>query len=72
MPIRPPIPKKQFDQKIQGQWSRLNVPQSVQRPVDSFPFCFTSGHLIDSRPFRSMTIGPPIPEVQFDFENSRS
>ena len=25
-----------------------------------------------SHPFHSMTIGPPIPEVQFDLENSRS
>ena len=29
---------------------------------------FISGHPIDSRPFLSMTIGPPIPEIQFDFE----
>ena len=29
-------------------------------------------HAIDSRPFHSMTIGPPIPEIQFDLENSRS
>ena len=33
---------------------------------------FTSGHPIDSRPFRSMTIGPPIPEIQSDLKNSRS
>ena len=29
-------------------------------------------HAIDSRPFHSMTIRPPIPEIQFDLENSRS
>ena len=27
---------------------------------------------MDSRPFRSMTIWVPIPEIQFDLENSRS
>ena len=27
---------------------------------------------IDSRPFHSMIIQPPIPEIQFDLENSRS
>ena len=35
----------------------------------------TIGYLIDSRPFCSMTmmtIGPPIPEIQFGLENSRS
>ena len=34
--------------------------------------CFTSGHPIDSCPFHSVTIGLPIPEMQFDFENSSS
>ena len=29
-------------------------------------------HAIDSHPFNSMTIRPPIPEIQFDLENSRS
>ena len=29
-------------------------------------------HAIDSRPFRSMTIRPPIPEIQIDLQNSRS
>ena len=33
---------------------------------------FTSGLPINSCPFHSMTIGPPIPEIQFDLENSRS
>ena len=27
---------------------------------------------MDSRPFRSMAMGPPIPEIKFDLENSRS
>ena len=31
-----------------------------------------SPRCIDSHPFRSLTIGPPIPEIQFDLENSRS
>ena len=34
--------------------------------------CFTSGHPSDFCPFRSMTIEPPIPEIQFDLEFSRS
>ena len=33
---------------------------------------FTSGHPINSCPFRSMTIRPPIPEIQFGLENSMS
>ena len=61
-----------FDLKIQGHRSRPGVPQSAQHSVDWFPLCFTSGHPIDSRSFRFMTTGPPIPEIQFDLENSRS
>ena len=33
---------------------------------------FISGHPLDSYLFRSMTIGPPIPEMQFDLEHWRS
>ena len=55
--------------KIQGQRSRSKVLQSLQRPVDSFPECFTSGHPIDPCTFCFMTIGPPILEIQFDLEN---
>ena len=29
-------------------------------------------HAINSRPFHSITILPPVPEIQFDLENSRS
>ena len=58
--------------KIQGQRQRTKVPQSAQHPADSFPERFTSGHPIDSCSFRSMTIGPPIPKIQFDLKNSRS
>ena len=34
--------------------------------------CFTSRHCMDSHPFRSMTIRPPISKKQFNLENSRS
>ena len=67
-----PLPRYNLTLKIQGQGSRSKVPQSAQRPAASFPQCFTSGHLIDSRLFRSMTIGPPIPKIKFDRKNSRS
>ena len=58
--------------KIQGQRSTTKVPQSKQHLVDLFSWCFTSGLPIDSRPFCSMTIRPPIPAIQFVLENSRS
>ena len=66
MTIGPPIPEIQFD--LQNSRSKVKVKgtQSAQHPDDSFPYCLTSGHPIDSRPFRSMTIGPPIPAIQFD------
>ena len=67
-----PFPRYNLTLKIQGQRSRSKVPYSVQCPVDSFPQWFTSGHPMDSRPFHSMTIRPPIPEIQFDLTNSRS
>ena len=67
-----PFPRYNLALKIQGQRSRSKVPQSAQHPADSYPLCFISKHPIDSRPFRSMTIGPPIPEIEFDLENSRS
>ena len=67
-----PFPRYHLTLKIQCQRQRSKVSQSAQHPVDSFPYCFTSGHLIDSHPFRSVTIGPPIPEIQFDLKNSRS
>ena len=56
-----PFPRYHLTLKIQGQMSRSKVPQSAQHPVDQFPYCFTSGHPIDSCPFRSMTIAPPPP-----------
>ena len=56
-----PFPRYNLTMKIQVQRSRSKVPQSAQRPVDSFPYCFTSGHPIDSRPFRSWLSGLPFP-----------
>ena len=44
----------------------------MQHPIQSFPLHFTSGHPIDAHPFCSITIRPPVPEIQFDHENSRS
>ena len=66
-----PFPRYNLTLKNQGQRSRSKVPQSAQRPADSSPYFFTSGHPIHSSPFRSMTIGPPIPETQFDLKHSR-
>ena len=48
------------------------VPRSIFRFQVTRWLCFTSGHAINSRPFFSMTIGPPIPEIQFDLASSRS
>ena len=75
--IRPAIPKIQFD--LENSRSKVKVkgtPVSASSSrLISFVFHiwhFTSGHPIDSHPFRSMKIVPPIPEIQFDLENSRS
>ena len=48
------------------------VPKSILYLKVTKWLVFTSGHPIDSHPFRSMTIGPPIPEIQFDLGYSRS
>ena len=68
MTIGPPIPEIQFDLEN----SRWKESQSAQHQVGSFPQCLTSGHPIDSRPFRSMAIAHPLPEIQCDLENSMS
>ena len=67
-----PFPMYNLTLKIQGQRQRSKVPQSAQRPDNSFPQCFTPGHPIDPCPLSSMTFGPPIPEIPFDLDNSRS
>ena len=72
MTIGPPIPEIKFDLENSRSKAKVKIPQSAQHPIDSFPQCFTSGHPIDVRPFCSMTVGPPIPEIQFDLKNSRS
>ena len=66
------FPRYNLTLKIQGHRQRSKVPQSAQCPDYSFPYCFTSGHPINSCSIRSMTFGPPIPEIQFDLDNSRS
>ena len=59
------------------------ITKLISPPLDHsclFCVCFqtpgtsvsVSGHPIDSRPFRCVTFGPPIPEIQFHLENSRS
>ena len=56
--------------KVKGQGERY--PSQCSDQLTHFLKCFTSGHPIDSRPFRSITIRPPIPKIRFDLENSRS
>ena len=72
MTIRPPIPEIQFD--LENSRSKAKVKSTPVSAASCWliSLCFTSGHPIDSHPFRSMTIGPPISEIQLDLENSRS
>ena len=72
MTNRPPIPVVQFE--LENSRSTVKVKCT---PVSAASFwlislVFTSGHPIDSRPLCSMTIGPLIPEIQFDLGNLRS
>ena len=50
----------------------LKSPQSLTVACATQWLPLTSGHPMDSHLFRSMTIRPPIPEIQFDLGNSRS
>ena len=80
MSIVPSIPEKLYHVENQtknqrgGHW--LSQSSRTYQILSPCPFCsMTIGHPIGSRPFRSMTmiiIGPPIAEIQFDLENSRS
>ena len=54
--------------KVKRQCQRYNSQHSVQLTH----FLSVSHQGILSTPFRSMTIGPPIPEIQFDLENPGS
>ena len=67
-----PVPSSASHHIYQTSWRKrrhLKSPRSLTVSSASRS-CFTSGHPVDPRPFRSMTIGPPIPEIQFDLENS--
>ena len=62
-----------LDESMEAPTSKVTpVPSSILCLKVTYWLCFTSGHPMDSRPFHSMTIGPPIPEIQSDLENSRS
>ena len=57
-----------------SRWKRwhLQSPRSLTVSPACRSHSFISGHPIGSHPFRSMTIMPPIPLIQFDLENSKS
>ena len=70
MTIGPPIPEIQFDLGN----SRSKAKANSQRSVLLTHFLSVSHQGILSTPvlFLSMTIRPPVPEIKFDLENSRS
>ena len=71
MTIGPPIPEIQFD--LENSKSKVKVKGTPVSAVSSWLISLVFHiHPIDFCPFRSMTIGPPILEIQFDLKNSRS
>ena len=67
-----PFPRYNLTLKIQGQKEKVKGTPVSAASCWLISLCFPSGHPIDSRRFCSMTIRPPIPDIQFELENSRS
>ena len=72
MTIGPPIPEIQLD--LENSRSKIKVKSTPVSAVSSWLISLVLHIRASYRllPFRSMTIGPPIPMIQFDHKNSRS